>query len=333
MNLIDMYVQEVGEHLPARMRADIQAEIRSLIEDTVEERSQAAGHAPDEAMVAEVLKEFGSPAKMAASYLPPRYLIGPRMFPTFVLVMRIVITVLVVLAIVGYGIEAGRANLAADGYLRLAGEHLLDLLVGLLSALGNVVFVFAILEWALPKSALKEEEWDPRSLTPRPDPERISPAGLVTSIALSVVAILVFNLYPHLLGFWYLEDGSWQVVPFLTESFFRYVPLMTAAWGLEIVLNFILLRQGGWQPATRWLQVVVKAFGLVILGLLFAAPSIIQLPTNVANFPLEGLGRLENLVQIAFRMSLIIAMITGGIEIVKMLYRLFTHSERPLVTG
>ena len=63
MNMIDQYIFEVGENLPEKLRADLEKEIRSLIEDTLEERSRTYSRAIDDDMIAEVLKEFGPPAK------------------------------------------------------------------------------------------------------------------------------------------------------------------------------------------------------------------------------------------------------------------------------
>jgi hypothetical protein len=40
MNLIELYTREVGRNLPEKMRADIEKEIRSLIEDSLEDESQ-----------------------------------------------------------------------------------------------------------------------------------------------------------------------------------------------------------------------------------------------------------------------------------------------------
>src|SRR5512147_1988535 len=92
MNLIDKYIAEVGKHLPRKNRADIEAEIRSTLEDMLEEWSQGKGSA-DEAMVLEILKEYGSPREVAAKYKTHQYLIGPRLFPTFEMVLRIVLIV------------------------------------------------------------------------------------------------------------------------------------------------------------------------------------------------------------------------------------------------
>jgi len=73
MNLIDTYITQVGDNLPEKDREDIKAEIRSILENTLESRSITAGRPVDEAMTVEVLKEFGTPKKVAASYLPARY--------------------------------------------------------------------------------------------------------------------------------------------------------------------------------------------------------------------------------------------------------------------
>jgi len=44
MNLIDRYVAEVGKHLLlVKGRKDIENELRSTLEDMLEERAQAAG--------------------------------------------------------------------------------------------------------------------------------------------------------------------------------------------------------------------------------------------------------------------------------------------------
>jgi hypothetical protein len=51
MDLLDLYVSEVGKHLPLKSRRDIEAEIRSVLQDMLDERAQAAGHPVDEAMI------------------------------------------------------------------------------------------------------------------------------------------------------------------------------------------------------------------------------------------------------------------------------------------
>lgn len=333
MNMIDLYVTEVGEHLPGKMRADIQAEIRSLIEDTLEGRSQASGRPVDEAMIGEVLTEFGSPAKMASSYLPPRYLIGPRLFPIFLLVMRIVLIVLFVVALIGLGVDLSAPGVTTSAIAGILGKSVADFFTGALVALGNVVFIFAVLEWALPKTIDKQETWDPRTLKPREEPERIQPVALVWGTALLVAAILVFNLYPQWIGMIFMQDGQWHVYPLLSQAFFNLVPLLSVAWAMQIILNVLLLRQGRWDVGTRWFQVGIKVFGLVILGMMIAGASIFDMSSARAVFPPDAFRVLEPMANNGFRALLVIVMVIDTVEIVKMLVRLATKKDISLLPG
>jgi hypothetical protein len=89
MNLLDRYIQEVGRFLPRVKRRDIQAELRSSLVDTLEDRF---GKEQSDDQVAELLKEFGNPREVAASYHPQgQYLIGPGLYPLFTMVAGIVV--------------------------------------------------------------------------------------------------------------------------------------------------------------------------------------------------------------------------------------------------
>ena len=89
MELLERYANEVGRYLHRRKRDDIQQEIFSLMVDALEGRSDAEGREPDQEMVIETLKEFGPPETMASSYKGKNYLIGPRMFPGFMLGVKV----------------------------------------------------------------------------------------------------------------------------------------------------------------------------------------------------------------------------------------------------
>ena len=120
-NLIDTYVSEVGRRLSRKTRADIEAEIRSILQDMLEERSQKTGKPVDEELTLEVLKEYGAPEKVAATYQGDRYLIGPRLYPIFMLVLRIVLIVIGVLAAIGLGIALSQTRCQPPECLR---DHL-----------------------------------------------------------------------------------------------------------------------------------------------------------------------------------------------------------------
>jgi len=333
MSLIDRYVTEVGQNLPRKDRADLEAEIRSLIEDTLEARSQAEGRAADETLMVDVLKEFGPPEKMAASYLPPRYLIGPRLFPTFMLVIRIVLVVLGVLALIGLGVDLGQAGQSVEAWLRVLGENLTSFLIGAISALGNVVFIFAILEWALPKTEEKPEDWDPRKLKAQPDTETVNPLSQLVSIAFTIAAFLIFNFYPQFLVTAYMKDGQWVFTPFLTPEFFSYVPWFNILWLLEIVLCILLVRKGHWQPGTHLFQAGIKVFNVIILIMMISGGPIVNLSypqLGEAGQILETYApQLNSLV----RGLLWLLVIPTGVDFAKIILRLMGRRRPTFVAG
>ena len=62
MNLIDRYVHQVGKRLPKKQRTDVEAELRSLLSDMVEDRAQTKVNKADEEIIVDVLRDFGSPS-------------------------------------------------------------------------------------------------------------------------------------------------------------------------------------------------------------------------------------------------------------------------------
>jgi hypothetical protein len=335
MELIDLYVNEVGQHLPVKQRADLEAEIRSLVEDTVEGRSQAEGRPADEAMVMDVLKEFGSPTKVAAGYLPPRYLIGPRFYPTFMLVMRIILALIGVVALVQLGVALTAPGVTFDSGIRILGERVAQFLTSALAALGNIVFVFAILEWALPKANEITSAWDPRSLkNSRSDTDQpIRLFVVIWEIAFTVAFALILNLYPQWVGVGYMKDGHLTWLPVLSDTFLHYLPLINISWGLQIALNVLLLRAGRWETGTRWFKVGLEVLSLVILGVLISGAPIIDLPLQTMGIPAADANTLQTLAYNGLRILLVFIAVMEAINLGKLLLRLLYRKEQPGVIG
>jgi hypothetical protein len=282
MKLIDRYITEVSDRLPEKMRDDLSKEIRSLIEDTLEDRASQTGKSvDDEALVTEVLKSFGSPAKMASSYLPPRYLIGPRLFPIFWLVLRIVLGIAALVVVVQLGVTlAETATSFADGlqtFLKTLGSFL----VSALTILGNIVFIFAIIEWLLPKVTKEQENsWDPRSMDDRKAQDKVTLAESIAGVVFTLIVILLFNLYPQWVGIGFLENGKMVFNPILTDAFFKFLPALNILWILELVKGAILIREGKWTRFTRWMGIGLNVAAMAIaLVMAFGAP-IAALPAN-----------------------------------------------------
>ncbi len=337
MNLIDKYIAEVGKHLPRKNRADIEAEIRSTLEDMLEERKQATGEVEDKAVI-ELLKEYGAPRDVAASYTGPRYLIGPRVYPTFELVTKIVVAVLLAVTLVGLGISLSRSSLAGPEFLKTVGEGALNLLGGLITAFGNIVLVFAILERVLPaKEFEEEEEWNPAELAREPDPDRVKFGEQIFEMFFLVLFLIVFNLYPEIIGIGFFNDNDWVFIsPILTDAFFSYLPWLNVLILLQLGFNVYLLRQGAWNMTTRIMNILLELGSIALAIVMLRGPDLASLtPGQLAGTPLaESAPLFITMAKLVPTLVLTIVIIISSIEVAQMVYHLMkdrSSSPYPVV--
>jgi hypothetical protein len=159
-DVIESYVIAVAKHLPARLRRDVAAELRSQLADEL----HGAGAADDVAALA-LVRRFGRPNEVAARYHAPYTLIDPADTRSFVLA-----AVLGALLIPGTN---RRVPVSLDPNTAL---------LVLLAWLGALLVFFAARSWML-------HRW-PQSFAWTPSPvrrERVSPPaelGLAALLAL-----------------------------------------------------------------------------------------------------------------------------------------------------
>jgi hypothetical protein len=331
MNLVDIYVREVGLHLPEKLRLDIQKEIRSLIEDSLEDQSRETGRPVDEAMVVDVLQRMGPPEKVAASYLPPRYLIGPELFPHFVSTLRVVLTIVSVLAAIGLGLSmASKADPArgfVDLFIDLLGTVFGGVVEAVINATAIVVLVFAIIQWVSPGLKIPAQPWDPRKLRLEPDPERVSLPSVLADAVMNVIALIVFNLYPEWIGFSTIQDGVWVHAPLLSEAFFGYLPFLSLLWVLDTGLNIWLAARGRWSSAQRWASLTLSLLTIGVWVWMLAGPSLIAVDANTFaqmgwDLPPDAAASLVMALNLSVRLVLGLMIALGFLDAGKQLYKL-----------
>jgi hypothetical protein len=332
MNLIDRYVSEVGKNLPLlNGREDIEKELKSTLEDMLEDRAQSSGRVRDEALEIEVLKEYGSPQKVAQTYNPHPYLIGPKLFPFFLFVLKIVLTVVVSVMLVLAGVQAVTDTpfMGAD-FVKIIGQGLGSALSAAIAAFGNVVLVFVILERVLPDKEIgsfdDEKDWDPASLAKEPDPDSVSRFELITEIVFTFVALAILNIYPQWLGMIFFTGDEQVFVPMFTEKFFQFVPWINVVIVAEILLDIFLLRNAIWNRLTRLGKVIIEAASLTLTVLILRTPGVIGFSAkSFANgpFPPEQAEIFVTIATYTFPIVMAIVIIIQSIELVKAVYRLF----------
>jgi hypothetical protein len=336
MNLIDRYVSEVGKHLPlVKGRKDIEKELRSTLEDMLEDRAQKAGRTADEAMEIDLLKEYGSPQEVAATYNQHPYLIGPRMFPFFLMVLKIVTTVITIVLLVLTGIKIGTMSpMAGVEFAKAIGDGLAGIISAVIAAFGNIVLVFAILERFVPAAEFKmdeEKEWDPAALKKEPEPDEIKIWEPILAIVFTFIALSIFNYNPQLIGMYTISGDKWSVVPVLTEAFFRWLPWINVGWIAEIILNGMLLRTGRWNFPTRIFSIGIKIFQIVIGYFLLTGPSILTVtPQSLLAsgiFDADAAQTLGTMAQTGVRALIGLVIFVTVIDVIKAIYKLITQGS------
>ena len=142
--MINRYVNEVGENLPNKSRADIEMELRSLIQDAIDEHKIDGNHTPSAEVAAAVLGEFGAPAEIAARYRPEEVLIGATLFPIYRKVLTITLSIIVVVQMAGLLFSLVENQSTSFG--QVIGEMFASFWESILLNAGIVTLIFAIIE-------------------------------------------------------------------------------------------------------------------------------------------------------------------------------------------
>lgn len=320
LELVERYIHEIGRRLPPKQRTDVEAELRSLIMDALEaRRAEAADETPEAAQVA-VLQELGAPAEVARRYAAaPRYLIGPRLYDTYLRVAGIVLGAVALGLTVSTVVSLWETAPESINILAVLGGLIVQYLGAATSALGFTTLIFAILERTLSEEDLTdlqdEEKWDPRKLPPVEDSNRIQPVSMVAGICFTVLALLLFNLFADRLGIIYTQtEGGWKVIPALSPAAIKtFLPLWNLSWVLTLALDVAVLQQRQWNTTTRSLELGLKGFTLYILMRMFSGPVLWK--------PFE-MEVIEQVLTQVYRWALIFGIIGTVVEIAQSGYRL-----------
>jgi hypothetical protein len=239
--LIDRYVNEVGQKLPRRSRADIKLELESLLLDELDERAAAAGKEPTADMAAAILVEYGQPEQMAARYKPERYLIGPRLFPFYRLIVAIVLGAIAISLLVLFAITAVVSG--SENVWTLAWGFLKAYFQSAVIAFASITIIFGIIERVAGHKLQTgdDAEWDPYSLEPVEEPDRIKRPELVAGIVWYAILIVLFNFFPQWIGMVDTIAPEGVFIPLLSPEFAVFIHWLTAYWILGILLNLYLL--------------------------------------------------------------------------------------------
>jgi hypothetical protein len=333
MNLLERYLHEVGRFLPRKNREDIQAELRSSVIDSLEDRF---GPEPTEAETADLLKELGKPQEVAASYYPQgQYLIGPELYPLFRMVIWIVIAAVLGAQLLAWGIAV---FVAGEGFSPF--EMLGSLINSIPGALGWVVIIFIALQRFDVKPDLDEEPWEPESLPQIDEQDDIKRAEIIVGLVFSTLFLVLVVFFPQWIGFVTTPGGKFYSNPVILE----YLAWIKISLVAGIIFEIFLLWQRRWTMLSRIAKVGLNIFSLVVLILLvqghtawLAAKGSGGIFETFEMIPEIADGTWELIGMHGFRMAFGVAFIVTAIETVVTLYRLVRANLKkeftPMVRG
>ena len=266
----ERYVYQVSRRLPGKMRGDVELELRGLIADMLEARCGQLPPAKKDLDV--VLAELGSPAELAAKYRgeqEPRCLIGPALFPQYLLLLKIV------LAAVCGGMTIASCLLA---FSDPAGNWLLELS----RWLGNIFFagvmsftwvtgLFAFFQW---RGIFPDFYGTGTELPPVPKrQERISPWESIASIVFTCLIILLFLFVP--ISAAVVTDAGTTWVPLFDQEVLRasLVPLILC-FALGLVRDSFRLIEGRYSGRLAFVTVACDLPAIVLSFFLFGRGTI-----------------------------------------------------------
>jgi hypothetical protein len=312
-NMIDRYVYAVGNQLSDKQRDDIQLELRSTLQDMLEARGLDAGADGDQAAIAALLKEFGSPYEIAASYRPNRYLIGPRYYPIYAQVLRIVAWIMI--GVVTFATLIGG----------LSGQDVFEQIGNLFGAYTSALFqagaIVTLIFVALERSGVADEDleaeiakgWDPLKLPEIYDADRVNYFEVIVELLFGLGFLVGLNAIFGILGPQAELVAEWEHTPDIIEEILPFVPYMIMLFGVEVALKSFVLLRGAWQRWTRWIE-----FGLSLADSVVLVLILLQAPFSVLSW-----------LDFTVKISLVIALLIIGGTGLAQLYRLLWPERQP----
>jgi hypothetical protein len=258
-DLIERYIHQVGRYLPPKERTEVEAELRSLIYDQLEDRYEATA---SEAEIASMLTDLGAPRQMAASYNRDQYFVGPDLYPYLMMVLRhvwvIIPTVVIFLSLFG-ALTSSQQNT----WVTLLVEPIIAAIQTTLMFSGGVVLIFAFIQRVNDELNAEIKPFNPLELPEIDDPRAVDRFEAIFGIVFGTIITLMMLYFLRVggltLSFNLANPGDVIPVPTLWMSLFILDSF------IMIILQLVVLRINHWN-ANLWLfETIIEVLGTIFL--------------------------------------------------------------------
>jgi hypothetical protein len=317
MDLLERYLQAVGQYLPARGKSDTLAELRANLLAEMDGRAEEVGRPLNESEVAAVLEKHGSPGAVAARYLPRQSLIGPALFPLYWFTLRKIFP----LVLLVYATEQATKYLFGGENWSL-GSAIRPLPVVVFTFWAWMTLGFSVFEFAQGRyfAGVKwQEKWSVRDLPAVAQQKGPSFANRVADLIVNTLMflwLLAVPTHPYLiLG----PGGTLRWMPFgLSPEWHIFYWQIIALFGVMLILKFcqfltrsVTLLQG--------LGLATQAASLLVLVVMVQARTYFVSVPQGDKLPSFGtLASVNYWVNFGFKVALVVAVIKLAADIWQM---------------
>ncbi len=312
-DLLERYLQAIGQYLPAETRGDTLAELRANLLEQMDARAEELGRPLEVGDVAAILRGHGKPEAVALRYLPQRSLIGPSIFPFYVFTLRralpLVVVVYALAQTAAIGFDQNSGNLA--GRIVMAALKLVPVLLMFAAV---VTLTFVLVEYVISKGGLKDtlNTWEPMELPPvKRDAVDETPKSFAKKVLELVMHCLWFAyvLWVPWHPFWLMGPGVYvfgamnvALAP-VWHGFYAMLITLLSLQLIRLQLAFFPAVQRHLQP----LKFACDALGVVAIGWLAFSTAYFVPCGPAAN--LQTIASVNQAVGLAMRIAFVAALI------------------------
>lgn len=274
MELQERYIAAGLKHIPPTEKDGVEKAMRRIIAERLQERGNAS-----EETEREVLRGLGSPRILAEKQLrEPPHLIGPELYGTYFLIVKIVMIMAVIGTLIGNTVDFIVNDVELLRYFAISFATAISAAIG---AFGWVTLVFAIMEKTAKQKILTEiqEDWSLADLPEKEKPQKpFSRVGVIIGIIFTVLFIILVNQYSQLLGFYYTLDGSIQeMIPMLNQEVFRnYLPYINGMLVLQLLFSASKLVFRKWTYPVATANLILNVLSFVLLWFILQDTAILN---------------------------------------------------------
>lgn len=276
MNHIDKYIYGVIKYLPEKEREEIARELRANIEDMLE------GDHSEENII-RVLEEMGSPYDLAVSYMgKDNYIIGPRVYHTYIEVMKVIAVVALVLGVIIFAIDL----ITKGGEIDSLGS-VIEVIIGGFGTIFSVLLGFAfwvtlffvIIERTDSIDEIRSSIDKPFKVSslkdvPSVSRKKISKVEMIIAMVFTIFSIYIFLFRNDLIAIY--SRGQEPIRVFNADAVSRFMFIVLLSGAFSLFVSTLKLIYGRWNELLGVLSAVDALISLGVLALILLSGDIIN---------------------------------------------------------